>query len=113
MPTQTCIYCSAKAARWCDFVLGFEDKRGDGLFSLKEGDKLERCDAPLCEGHARHLGHIHFSGRWPVGGTESIDHCVGHTGSDHWRPLRAGEAEQLRYRHRCQAAGGLQLVPRR
>jgi hypothetical protein len=111
MPVQKCIYCGAKAVRWCDFVLGFEDKHGDGLYHSFD-DPIERCDAPLCEEHARYIGNIHFKGPPPIGGFETVDHCVGHDGYREWRPLLAGEAEQLRYRHRCQAAGSLRLLAR-
>lgn len=107
---KTCIYCGAKATAWCDFVLGFEDTHGDGLMHSID-QTIERCDAALCDEHGRQVGQIHFSGKWPVGGTETIDHCAGHDGQDeHWGPLLIGQADQIRYRHVCMARGGLRLV---
>lgn len=45
-----CIYCGARAVRWCDFIIGFEDTHADGL--CHSGESILRCDAPLCLDHA-------------------------------------------------------------
>jgi hypothetical protein len=42
----------------------------------------------------------------------AVPHRYDHRRTTTQQRLRAGEAEQLRYRHRCQAAGGLRLLPR-
>jgi hypothetical protein len=107
----SCIYCKAPAVRWCDFVLGFTDPDGDGLFSFDDGSEFVRCDAPLCAEHAVFQHNIHFSGKPPLGGNESVDYCHTHNRyDDNMRPITEGEAEQARYRHRCLAAGPLRAV---
>lgn len=113
-----CIYCAAKAVRWCDFIIGFTDPDGDGLFSAPswlggaagQDSELLRCDAPLCIEHTNARGWVHFKAPKPIGGFESIDWCKGHTEEEHMRPITRGDAEQVRYRHRCIARPGLVLL---
>lgn len=112
MTTQKCIYCGAKATRWCDLVLGFSDPDGDGLYSTEDGSELLRCDAPLCQDHAVEKGRVFFSGHPSIAGVETIDHCCGHAGDErHMRPITATDAQRMRYQHRCCAAGPLRLIP--
>jgi hypothetical protein len=117
MSADACIYCGAKAERWCDLVIGFTDPDGDGLFAMDDQHEILRCDAPLCEAHADHQGNIFFSGTPKVAGVESIDHCCGHRDEGWAQAIDGGwlrnperfdaisdeEASARRYRHRCSA----------
>lgn len=111
-PVQACIYCRARAVRWCDLILGFTDPDGDGLFSFDDGSEFLRCDAPLCEAHAVFQHNLHFSGAWPAGGNESVDYCCGHEDVelDRWRAMSEEEARGIRFRHQCIASGPLRLL---
>jgi hypothetical protein len=105
---KVCIYCDAPAERWCDFVLGFTDPDGDGLFSL-DTHEFVRCDAPLCVEHAVFQHNIHISGK--NGCNESVDFCRGHDPQeDRWGSITEEDAQRFRYRHRCSAKGPLRLV---
>ncbi len=104
---NTCIYCGESAVRFCDCVIGFADPDGDGLCALDPGHRIERCDAGLCLDHAAFKGNLFVCGK--RGFHDSIDWCFTHEDED-WRPLAEGEAEQIRYRHRCAAGPGLRLV---
>lgn len=121
-PAHFCIYCAAPATRWCDLVIGFDNSDGPLIASL-DTTEIYRCDAPLCEAHASFKGNIFFSGSREVSGVESIDHCYGHEefwiegiggrwhkDTERWEPIDADEAARRRYRHVCQARGGLKLV---
>lgn len=105
---EPCIYCGERSVLLCDFLLGFTDPDGDGLYSW-EGHAMLRCDAPLCLVHATQKARIHASGKG--GFTDSIDHCIGHEGDDYMRPITVDQAQALRYRHRC-GAMPLRLVVR-
>lgn len=118
--SDACIYCDAPATRWCDVVLGFDNADGP-LASLDT--EIFRCDAPLCEAHAVHLGTIFFHGSPAVTGAETIDHCCEHeqfwtqdvagewtSTPERFGPISKDEAARRRYKHRCQAAGPLRLV---
>ena len=107
---EPCIYCGERSVLYCDFLLGFTDPDGDGLFSFEGEHVLLRCDAPLCLVHATRMGRIHASGKG--GFTDTIDHCIGHGGDDdRMRSITADEAQAVRYRHRC-CATPLRLVAR-
>lgn len=100
--SEGCIYCGAIAARWCDFVIGFTDPDGDGLFSTADGSELVRCDAPLCDQHSAFQYNFHVSGQ--RGWNESVDFCHGHDPlEDCFAPITTEEAERVRYRNRCLA----------
>lgn len=118
-PKQACIYCGARATRWCDLVIGF-DNSGGTLATLET--PVFRCDAPLCEAHAVKKGAIFIDGSPEVTCIESIDHCCGHESFWHedtrggwyedperWEPISADEAQRRRYRNRCLASGPLKL----
>ena len=61
-----CLWCGGKATAWCDVVFGHE-RDSEGLIRLE----LESfgCDAPMCDQHRRHIGHI---------GRDTIDACPEH-----------------------------------
>jgi hypothetical protein len=105
----TCIYCGAKAERWCDFVLGFVDPDGDGLYAMDGLHSIEKCDAPLCLAHARHVGNFFASGK--RGWNETVDHCHTHPPNEWWAAASsADEIDRWRVQHRARALGGLRLV---
>lgn len=98
---EPCIYCGERSVLLCDFLLGFTDPDGDGLYSSKDGSAMLRCDAPLCLAHAANKGAISASGR--QGFYDTIDHCIGHDGDGDMRPITPEQAQALRYRNRCGA----------
>lgn len=105
---EVCIYCGQPSVLLCDFVLGFTDPDGDGLFSFSGGHSLLRCDAPLCPAHADQKAVIHASGK--KGFTDTVDHCIGHQDGESFAPITTEKAHSARYRHRCGAVP-LRLVP--
>ena len=99
---EPCIYCGERSVVLCDFLLGFTDPDGDGLFSFKGGKHaMLRCDAPLCLVHSTERSMLHVSGK--QGFTDTVDHCIGHEGGDCFRPITVEAAQGIRYRHRCGA----------
>ncbi|RYG56721.1 MAG: hypothetical protein EON56_03660 [Alphaproteobacteria bacterium] len=106
--SEHCIYCGERSVLLCDWLLGFTDPDGDGLYSLKGGHAMLRCDAPLCLVHAKQQAVLHVSGKH--GFTDTIDHCVGHDGEDQMRAITTEQAQAFRYRHRCGAVP-LRLLP--
>jgi len=60
-----CIYCDNdnEATKYCDFVIGINT-------DAKIGEKIFRCDAPICDKHALQIGFIHAKKF-----TETIDYC--------------------------------------
>lgn len=92
-----CIYCGSAADLLCDFVIGFDDPDGDGLYSSLDHE-IFRCDAPLCRCHARSAGQIFFPAG--LGGMDTIDHCHTHPAADLFRALGREDATRQRQAHR-------------
>ena len=74
-----CMWCDSPATRYCDAVIGVEaitasrGHRGAVTARLTSLDAQQwTCDAPMCDDHARRVGHI--CGAEP----DSIDHCPHH-----------------------------------
>ena len=112
---KTCIYCDAKAVRWCDYVIGFNAENADhrGVMKSIKNCVIYRCDSGLCAEHAVFKGNIFFDGSPKVTGVESVDWCIGHHVPDRisFNPVTKEEVEGIRRRHRCQAKGAFKIVP--
>lgn len=103
--SDRCIYCGGNAERWCDLVIGFTDPDGDGLFSFADGSENLHCNAPLCIRHTSFQGNMFICGDAAYAGADSVDYCVGHKAREVFEPMTQDEAERVRYKHKCKAAG--------
>lgn len=97
---DACLACGDAATKLCDYVLGFQIARTLPHPVISNDLVMWRCDAPLCNRHAAHVGNVFMCGKFPGAGADTVDYCPAH-GEPRRRgkegdPMFAEDADYLR-----------------